>query len=256
MDHGGGAVADLYGYNTVFFLTAAMLTLAGVMVAFGVQEKFDPHEGKERRRSPLLVEWGNMLAIPGVLVTFLMRFSTSLGRMMIVPIIPLFIQTLLVDLSRLNTLTGLVQGIASGATTLSAVFLGRLGDRVGYRKVLVTCMALLGGAYALQGFVSSWWQLLILQGAVGLVMSGVLASISALLATLAPEGRQGAVYGVDASIVSAANAVGPMLGASVAATAGLRAPFPLTAGGLALAAGLVWLLVPKHGQEKSSTTHE
>ena len=90
-------------------------------------------------------------------------------------------------------------------------------------------------------------------GAVGLVMSGVLASTSALMATLAPEGRQGAVYGVDASVVSAANAVGPMLGASIAATVGLRAPFLLTTGALALAAGLVWLLVPRDGQEKSPT---
>jgi len=104
-----------------------------------------------------------------------------------------------------------------------------------------------------QFFVTAVWQLLILQGAVGLVMSGVLASISALLATLAPEGRQGAVYGVDASVVSAANAVGPMLGASVAAAIGLRAPFLLTAGTLALAAGLVVALIPRKEQEKSPT---
>jgi DHA1 family multidrug resistance protein-like MFS transporter len=108
--------------------------------------------------------------------------------------------------------------------------------------------------YVPQFFVTNPWQLLVLQGAVGLVMSGVLASMSALLATLAPEGRQGAVYGVDSSVVAMANAVGPMLGATVAVTVGLRASFLLAAGILAFAAGLTWFLVPKPGQTESPTS--
>ena len=99
-------------------------------------------------------------------------------------------------------------------------------------------------------------QLLVLQGALGLVMSGALASISALLANLAPEGHQGAVYGVDASIVSTANAVGPMLGAAAAATWGLRAPFLLAAGAFSMAFGLAWLLVPRDEGPKSPATSE
>jgi DHA1 family multidrug resistance protein-like MFS transporter len=114
--------------------------------------------------------------------------------------------------------------------------------------VLLACAAGTAILYVPQFFVTTPWQLLILQGGVGLVMSGVLASISALLANLAPEGRQGAVYGVDASVVSAANAVGPMIGASIAAAVGLRAPFLLTAGVLALAVGLAIRLVPGNGQ--------
>jgi DHA1 family multidrug resistance protein-like MFS transporter len=85
-------------------------------------------------------------------------------------------------------------------------------------------------------------------------MSGVLASISALMANLAPEGRQGAVYGVDASIVSTANAIGPMLGATVAATWGLRAPFILAAGAFFLAAIMAWFLVPRPEQRESPDT--
>jgi len=42
---------------------------------------------------------------------------------------------------------------------------------------------------------------------------------------LAPEGREGTVYGVDASVVSVANAIGPMTGGALAVWLGLREPF-------------------------------
>jgi DHA1 family multidrug resistance protein-like MFS transporter len=241
----GGAVADLYGYHTVFYLTSVMLILAGIMVAIGVQEKFDPNQGKARGQSGLLGEWRSMLAIPGVWVTFLMRFSTSLGRMMIMPIIPLFIQTLLTDLTRLNTLTGLVLGMASGATTISAVFLGRLGDRVGYRKVLVACTGLLGVIYALQGYATAWWQLLLLQVLVGVAMGGVIPLISALLANYGRAGGEGSVFGMDNSINAAGRAAAPMLGAAVATAWGYPAAFLSTGTVFVLASLLAaWRLPP------------
>jgi MFS family permease len=119
---------------------------------------------------------------------------------------------------------------------------------------LLICAALVGLIYVPQYFVTKPWHLMVLQGALGLVMSGVLASISALLANLAPDGREGAVYGIDASVVSGANALGPMIGASLAAWLGLRAPFLLAAGAFALAFGLSWFLVPTAVQKQSPAT--
>jgi MFS family permease len=104
-----------------------------------------------------------------------------------------------------------------------------------------------------QFFVVNPWQLLVLQGAVGLVMSGVLTSISALQANLSPEGYQGAVYGVDASATSIANGIGPMIGAAVAAWLGLRAPFLLATAAFLVATAFAWALVPKTMQNKSPT---
>jgi DHA1 family multidrug resistance protein-like MFS transporter len=70
-------------------------------------------------------------------------------------------------------------------------------------------------------------------------MGGVLAVIGALLANLSPEGRQGAVYGLDRSVVSAADGLGPMTGAAVAVGLGLRAPFLFAAGFYGLAALMI-----------------
>jgi DHA1 family multidrug resistance protein-like MFS transporter len=212
----GGAVADLFGYSVVFYLTAAMLFLAGVTAHWGIQEKFTPVKSDRGERVSFLQAARRMLGTAGVKMTFVIRFLTSMGRMMIFPIIPLFIATLLVDTTKLNTFTGLVLGVAAGSTTISSVFLGRLGDRIGYRRVLISAMAVMAGLYVLQGYVTAGWQLLVLQVAVGVALGGVLPIVSALLANYIKAGGEGAVFGLDNSINAAGRTVAPLLGAAIA----------------------------------------
>jgi DHA1 family multidrug resistance protein-like MFS transporter len=250
----GGLVADTWGYRAAFWVTGVLLFVAGLAVWRFVEEDFVPPARDKDKSGGGFWDGVKLVIHQRPLVSlFSIRFIVRLGIRLIGPVLPLFVQSLVPPAARLATITGLISGVQAGTSAIGAVTLGRASDRIGYRRVLLACTVAAVILYVPQFFVTTVWQLLILQGAVGLVMSGVLASISALLATLAPEGRQGAVYGVDASVVSAANAVAPMLGASVAAAVGLRAPFLLTAGGLALASGLVWLLLPRNGQEKGST---
>ncbi|OQA45018.1 MAG: Major Facilitator Superfamily protein [Chloroflexi bacterium ADurb.Bin325] len=59
----------------------------------------------------------------------------------------------------------------------------------------------------------------------GFAVGGTLSTLTALLMHVAPRGREGIVFGLDASAVSASNAVGPIIGAAAAAAIGVRAPF-------------------------------
>jgi DHA1 family multidrug resistance protein-like MFS transporter len=88
--------------------------------------------------------------------------------------------------------------------------------------------------YLPQSLVTSGWQLLVMQAMVGVCMGGLIPAISALLARYTQEGEEGAVYGLDHSITSAARAVAPLAGAAVAAWFGLRATF--------VATGLLYLM--------------
>jgi DHA1 family multidrug resistance protein-like MFS transporter len=233
----GGTVADAFGYSVSFFVTSALLLIAGTIVLFGVKEEFTPMETQSGERISFLSEWQKILSAPGILSTYSLRFMSQLGRMMIIPIAPLFIQVLLVDTSRLNTFTGLVIGIGSATTTVSAVFLGRLGDRIGQRRIVIT------SALAAAGLV-------------GVAMGGIIPAISALLARFAQVGEEGAVYGLDNSISAASRAVAPMLGTAVAIWFGLRTTFAATAL-LFLLTGLfaVWRLPKVQGVESSSMQH-
>jgi DHA1 family multidrug resistance protein-like MFS transporter len=242
----GGLLADALGYRPVFWVTGGCLLLSGLTVWRFVEEDFQPR-AKEKDGAVGGFWHGLALVVRtrSLVSLFSVRITARLAARLMGPVLPLFIQSLVPTSTRIASLTGLVSGATAGASAVGAVTLGRASDRLGYRRVLVACSVAMAVLYVPQFFVTSPWQLLGLQAAAGLAMSGVLASVSALLANLAPEGHQGAVYGVDASAVSVANGVGPMLGASVAAAFGLRAPFLLAAGVFGAAAVLAYLLVPR-----------
>ena len=88
-------------------------------------------------------------------------------------------------------------------------------------------------------------QLLVLRTIAGVAMGGILASVSALQASMAPKGRYGAVYGIDTSLVAGANAISPMIGATLTATFGLTSVFFGAATIYALATIVAALVVPK-----------
>jgi DHA1 family multidrug resistance protein-like MFS transporter len=247
-------MADTWGYRVPFLLTGTLLFLAGLTVWRFVQEDFSPPSRDVS--DPESSFWYGLKLVAGhrrLLSLFGIRLLVRTSARLLGPILALFVQSMVPATTRIASLTGLITGATGAASAIGALTLGRASDRIGYRRVLLACALATAVLYVPQFFVTAPWQLLILQAAVGLVMSGVLASISALLAHLSPEGHEGAVFGVDASVVSAANAVGPMLGASVAATYGLRAPFLLTAGGFTLVTALTWTLVPPKERRRRPT---
>jgi DHA1 family multidrug resistance protein-like MFS transporter len=249
----GGLVADAFGYRAAFWVTGALLLVAGLLVLLLVEEQFDPPVKERVDRAGGL--WQGLTVVVrsrALLAVFSVRVMMRLGTRIVTPVLPLFIQTLLPAEERVASVSGLVTGVSYLASAIAAVVLGRISDRIGYRRVLLVCAVGASLLYVPQFFVTTPAQLLVLQSGVGVAMGGALATVSAMLATLAPQGRQGAVYGVDASAVSAANAVGPMLGAFLAAGVELRSVFLCAAGIFGLTALGVLVLVPR--QMKSGPT--
>jgi DHA1 family multidrug resistance protein-like MFS transporter len=237
----GGAVADAFGYRAAFYVTAALLAMAGIVVFFGVQEKFSVTGSTQDKRPGLFSEWPRLLSSPGVVMLYSLRFINQMGRMIFIPILPMFILSLIGSPARVNSLTGLTIGIASAATAIFAVFLGRWGDRTDHRRILIACSLFCSVFFLLQTIVNNGWQLLALQALTGAALGGIIPGISALLANYTRQGDEGAIYGLDNSIVSGARVVGPMLGVSVAMWLGLRAVFA-TAALLYLSAAMLAVL--------------
>ncbi|MEJ5363689.1 MAG: MFS transporter [Desulfosoma sp.] len=252
----GGILADTLGYRSAFLITGGLLAAAGLLVAAGVREVFQPPEKASLGDVSIGLwrSWREILQRRGMALAYGLRFFAYLGRMMIIPIAPFFIQTLLEPGASVNTITGVLFAMVAFMGALSAVFWGRLGDRIGHEKVLVAC-ALLGGlAYLPQSLVEKAWQLLALQALCGLALGGTLPSTSSLLAAYTAHGEEGSVYGLDSSVVSGSRAVAPLLGALVAGSFGLRATF--TATGLlflVMAFLALWRLPPARRTRPTST---
>lgn len=227
----GGFLADMYGFAMPFFITAALLFVSGVLIYFGVHEDFVPQQAKtDEHRPSVLEQWRHVLTANGVSLVYLMDFLVGVARTMIVPIAPLFVVSLLAaNAPHQGVFAGSVIAVSSATSTLSGVYLGRLGDRIGHRRVLMTSAALVVMAYLPQPFVANVWQLLGLQALAGLAIGGVIAPIAALLARYTQPGEEGSVYGLENSIVSAARAVAPLFGAGVAMYFGMRGTFAATA---------------------------
>jgi DHA1 family multidrug resistance protein-like MFS transporter len=248
----GGLVADHFGYRAAFVVTGALLFLAGITVAIFVHEEFEPpHREAGSRRGDFWLGVKAVLHSRELLVALGIELMMRLGTKIMGPLLPLFVQTLVPGEARVASLVGLITGLGAATSAVGAILLGRASDRLGYRTVLLTCALGMAVVYVPQFFVTTPVQLLILQAVAGVVMGGGLATIGALLAKLSPEGRQGAVYGLAWSAVSAANGLGPMIGVAVAVGLGLRASFLLAAGIYGLAALIVMAAVSNRQPEQT-----
>jgi DHA1 family multidrug resistance protein-like MFS transporter len=252
----GGVVSDSFGYRTAFWVTSTLLLLAGLGVLFFVKEQFQPvtppvekhdvaNPGRLTVRHRLWNRFAPVLGSAPLLVVLGMRLLSRLGARLTGPVLPLLVESIAPAGARAASLTGLISGVSAAAGAVGALWLGRLGEHVGYRGILVTCALVSAVCYVPQFFVGVPGWLLLLQAGAGLAMGGILTSISALLARLAPEGQEGIIYGVSGSAMSVANAIGPMAGSVLAAWLGLRVPFLFAAGIFGVASIAAAMLLPK-----------
>jgi DHA1 family multidrug resistance protein-like MFS transporter len=227
----GGILADSFGFAMPFYFTAISLLIAGVLTYFFVHEEFVPKKRKaEEPKARMHHQWMRILGAEGVGLIYSVRFLTDVGRNILVPIAPLFVPLLMHSESdHLNLIVGMVTSVAYTASTFSAVYLGRLGDRIGHRKIMIASALVATLAYVPQAFVNNVWQLLFLQSIAGLALGGLVAAPAALLANYTQQGDEGAAYGLDNSIASGARAAAPLIGSTVAMLAGYRGTFAVSA---------------------------
>jgi len=224
----GGVLSDLFGFRATFVVTSILLLLSGLSVWFGVQEPFERSEQVQPGRFGFLEDWRRILSNPQLDFTLLLRFLSAVGRSALEPVLPLFVLSLATGPARVATSTGVVVGAASAASTVTSVYLGRLGDRTGHARVALACGIGAAVSYVSIILVGNLWQLLVLYALTGACVGGLLPSLSAMLAENSQRGDEGCVYGIDNSVTSAGRTVGPMLGAACALWFSPRAAFVLT----------------------------
>jgi DHA1 family multidrug resistance protein-like MFS transporter len=211
----GGILSDLIGFRATFVVTSIVLFLSGLSVWIWVEEPFERSKQVQVGRFGFLEDWRRILSNPHLDFTLALRFLGAIGLSALDPILPLFVLALATGPVRVATTTGLVVGAASAASTMTSVYLGRLGDRTGHARVALICGIGAAVFYVSHVFVGTLGQLSVLYALTGACVGGLLPTLSAMLAENSQRGDEGAVYGIDNSVTSAGRTIGPLLGGSL-----------------------------------------
>jgi MFS family permease len=123
-------------------------------------------------------------------------------------------------------------------------FAGRLGDRLGRRRVILAGLAAFAVASAVAGLAPSLGVLIVARLGQAIAGSLVFPNAMALLRDALPEGRRASGFGLMGSAVGAAAAIGPVLGGVFVGAFGWRAIFLVNVPVVAAAVVLVLRALP------------
>ncbi len=222
----GGIMGDQIGFRGVFVVTGVAFALAGLLVTFFIAEPAREPVVKTKEVTENTNQgWRQFLLRPEILVvlwvTILLRFANFAPN----PVLPLYIQDLSHDPSRLATISGLLIAATGIASTISALVVGGLADRFGRRNVLLASLLVATLVCPPQAFVTNVWQLLVLRVLTGLALGGMTPALQAIITELTPPERRGMAFGVLATASSVGLAIGPLSGSLIAAQFGISAIF-------------------------------
>jgi len=243
----GGVVADLTGsFRVPFFFAGGISLLAFLGTWQFVPERFTrPAAG--RQRSAVLSGLAVLTRTPGLVALIVVMLMAQFATQAVQPVVTLFVQEMLGQRPDLATLGGLAFSVTGIAGVLAVPYLGRKSDTIGYRTVLLISLAGAALFTLPQALPLGYPAFVAERFGLGLFVGGILPAANSLIGRLTAGSSRGFVYGMVSSAYFVGNTLGPLTGGVVAATAGIRWVFAVTAS--LLAANLLWvyLAVPEAG---------
>jgi MFS transporter, DHA1 family, multidrug resistance protein len=244
-----GILIDGLGWSVggVFGLSAALSIVTVALVTFGTTEQ-RPEVVPEGR--VLTLAFGAIKAVlgdPAVRSIFVIFGLSFVANQMSRPYIPVVVEEVVGRGPGLASAIGLVAGGAALAGALLSPAAGAIGDRIGFRPVLIAALGLGAVSISLMPFAPQLGGLWVLAG-IAVVFAAAWAAVSAmvfgLLATEVSAERRSQTLNLVYLPLYAAGIIGPAVGSQVVQL-GLPSPFIL--GGLVFVAGagVVWRRRPE-----------
>jgi MFS family permease len=225
----------------VFAISAALSVGTAVLVAVGSREVRPEVVPSGRIVDLAFGALRGVLADPAVRRIFLIFGVSYLATQMSRPYIPLVVEQLAGNGPGLVSAIALVAGTAALVGGVVSPLGGLLGDRIGFRPVLVASLGGAGVVLLLMPIAPSVAGLAALAVVLGAATATVSAMVFGLLATEVPSERRSATLNLVYLPLYAAGIAGPAVGAGVATAGGLAGPFVL--GGVVFLLGAIGILL-------------
>ena len=221
----GGLLAEWIGYTNCFYLAAAVMVFATVIVVAVTSE--DPSTyGKELVQRRKLEKKRLAAERPGssrlfrsltpmVISLFIVLFLQRLCRQVFTPFLALYVQQVRGTLEWTSGITGIINGCICIATSISSVTLVRIADRYDKLKLIfvyaLICLPislLLIPNVSLVFFVATYTLYYFVIGAIEPIIT------AALTENTSPESR-GTLFGWVGTFQNLAGIFGPLLGSAI-----------------------------------------
>ncbi|MEN2767178.1 MFS transporter [Ornithinibacillus xuwenensis] len=242
----GGVLADLFGYSTTFKWTSVAILLSAVIVYFGVKElRLEASEDKDYKSYSRKEVILHIVKHPVLLVVMIISALVQIAHFSVQPILSLYVE----DIHGPSSIA-LFAGIAFSAAGVGNLLMtrnwGKLGDRIGYVKILIILLFMAGIVYIPGAFVTSIWQLVIVRFLLGVSIGGIIPLRIAYIRQEAPLSMQGEVLGYNTSLRFLGNIIGPALGGFIAGFHGISFVFFFTSALLLLSGVFLLIAWYKH----------
>ncbi len=226
-----GLLIDGFGWSlsAVFWSSAVLSIVTALLVAFGSWEIRPEVVPTGRVIDLAFGAVRGVLADPVVRRIFLIFGVSYLAIQMSRPYIPVLVEGLAGQGPGLASSIALVMGTAALVGGLISPFGGVIGDRIGFRSVLVVALAGAGVGLLLMPLVSSVGALALVAVVLGAATAIVSAMVFGLLALEVPAERRSATLNLVYLPLYVAGIVGPAIGAAVASLGGVSGPFVVSA---------------------------
>jgi len=243
----GGMLADNVGFQYTFVITSISVMIATTVVFFGIKEIKQQSEVKKKIPRTQKDVIKQILSRKMLVMVMVIALLIQVGNFSIQPLLALYVS----DLTHATSIA-LLSGLAFSATGFGNLLLtrqwGKLGDIIGYEKVLLILLILASILIIPQALVTELWQLVVLRFLYGMVVGGMIPCVTAYIRIEAPLEMQGEILGYNQSFRFLGNVIGPALGGFVAGHAGISSVFYVTGSLFLIAFGILWWNV-KHAQE-------
>jgi len=222
-----GILIDGFGWSvpSVFWLSAALSVGTALLVTFGSREVRPEVVPTGRTVDLAFASLRGVLTDPPTRRIFLIFGISYVAIQMSRPYIPVLVEGITGIGPGLASAIALVMGAAALVGALVSPLGGVIGDRVGFRPVLVAAMAGAGVVLILMPVVPSVGGLALLAVVLGASTATVSAMIFGLLATELPAERRSAALNLVYLPLYAAGIIGPAAGALVASIGGIDGLF-------------------------------
>lgn len=222
----GGLLADAFGFQYTFIIVSISVIIAALLVLFGVQEQLRVKSVKAIPYSRKTILSG-LLHHPLMLNVMIVTSLIQIGNFSIQPLLSLYVAQL-TDAKDVAFLAGLTFSATGLGNLLFARQWGKIGDDIGYEKVLSLLLVLSFVFIVPQAFVTELWQLIVLRILFGIAIGGMIPLTTALIRREAPIHIQGEVMGYNTSFRFLGNIIGPMFGGILSGFIGISSVFIVT----------------------------